>query len=240
MTSARESFWSQYYEQVARKGDTWLDYSNERVQAETFGLVIAALGPLAGRSCLDVGCGFGQLARALRAFGAERVTGIDLSLELVTRLNSTWPEMDYRQGTLSDPSFRASLGTFDTITFVEVLQYLPLAETLKQALELLRPGGRVVIVVPNRECPIVGRAMERFGGHYLPPSPNELLEATGQLVGVAQPSIQGMWFGVAQGIGPYVTSNWAPALPSLAPPEAIAGGTQAPPNRLLLAFEKQG
>jgi SAM-dependent methyltransferase len=239
MTSTRESFWSQYYEEVAKKGDQWLDYSNERVQAQTFGLVIEALGPLAGRSCLDVGSGFGQLARALRAFGAQRVTGIDISAELIQQLNSTWPDMDYRRGTLSDAPFRATLGTFDTVTLVEVLQYLPLSETLEQAFALLAPGGRVVLVVPNRECPIVGRAIERFSGNYLPPSPTELLGAAGQLAGVTALAIQGMWFGAAQGICPYVTSNWAPDLPKLAPPEAIAGGTPAPPNRLLLAFEKQ-
>jgi 2-polyprenyl-3-methyl-5-hydroxy-6-metoxy-1,4-benzoquinol methylase len=239
MTTARESFWSQYYEQVAKKGDAWLDYSNERVQAQTFGLVIEALGPLAGRDCLDVGCGYGQLARALHAFGAKRVTGIDLSSELISQLKSAWPNMDYRRGTLGDTEFRQGLGTFDTVTLVEVLQYLPLAETLAQAFELLRPGGRIVIVVPNGECPIVGRAIERFTGNYLAPGPHELLETAGRLTDPKSLGIQGMWFAENQTIFPYVTSNWATELPRLAVHGAMHEGTDAPPNRLLLTFQKQ-
>src|SRR5262245_53363139 len=107
MTNQRETFWSEYYEDVAKKGDPWLDYSNERVQAQTFGLVVGALGPLAGRRCLDVGCGFGQLARAYQAFGAANVTGIDLSSELIQKLEKSLPGIDFRQGTLGDAVFRA-------------------------------------------------------------------------------------------------------------------------------------
>lgn len=78
----RESFWAEYYEGVARKGEPWLDYSNERVQAQTFGLVLEALGALSGRSCLDVGCGVGQMARTYAAAYERFCRAHELSPEL--------------------------------------------------------------------------------------------------------------------------------------------------------------
>jgi 2-polyprenyl-3-methyl-5-hydroxy-6-metoxy-1,4-benzoquinol methylase len=239
MTTERESFWSEYYEEVAKKGEPWLDYSNERVQAQTFSLVIGALGPLTKRACLDVGCGFGQLARALRAFGAERVTGIDISAELIAQLNKSSPELDFRRGTLGDDAFRATLGSFDAIALVEVLQYLPIPETLNQAFELLRPGGRLVVVVPNGRCPIVSRSVARFGGNYVPPTPEALAVEASRLTHPANWALLGMWFGLQQELYPYVVSEPRPMPPGNAPAGALGEGTPAPPNRLVLILQKQ-
>jgi sugar transferase EpsL len=68
-TVNQRNFWSSYYGEVFEQQKPWLDYSNARVQAQTFGL--AAAGPVDGAACLDVGCGWGQLARALVALGAR-------------------------------------------------------------------------------------------------------------------------------------------------------------------------
>ena len=53
---------------------------------------------------------------------------------------------------------------------LEVLQYVPLAEALGALWERLLPGGRIVGVVPNADCPIVSRTRARFGANYAPPT----------------------------------------------------------------------
>jgi SAM-dependent methyltransferase len=229
MNEAREVFWADYYDQLSQRAEPWLDYSNERVQAQTFGVVLSALGPVVGRRCLDVGCGFGQLGRALEAIGASQVTAIDVTAQFIERLRTQHPSIRWEVGTLDNRAFCASLGSFDRISLVEVLQYVPVAPTLRQAWDLLAPGGRLVAVVPNRECPIVARAMQRFPGKYLPPTPHELA-GVGEAVcavGAGSWALQGMSFAEDQTLSPYVISNWT-RVPAFA----------TAPNRLLFAALK--
>ena len=52
----QEKFWRRYYEAMhfaeEDKPSPWLDLSNERVQAQHFGLALEATGPVHGRRCL--------------------------------------------------------------------------------------------------------------------------------------------------------------------------------------------
>jgi SAM-dependent methyltransferase len=189
-------------------------------------VVFAAMGPAANRRCLDVGCGYGQLARALRSMGSSDVVGIDVTSAFIERLRASEPQGRWEVGSLSDESFCKSLGRFDLVTLVEVLQYVPVEATLRAAWQLLEPGGRVLAVVPNRECPIVGRAMARFDGSYLPPTVAELIGIGGQLGGASW-GIQGMFFGEDQVIAPYRVSPWTQR------PDF-----HEPPNRLVFAAVK--
>jgi SAM-dependent methyltransferase len=235
MSEAREDFWAGYYRELSQRSEPWLDYSNERVQAQTFGVVLAALGPVAGRRALDVGCGYGQLARALEAVGAREVTGIDVTAELIERVRKLHPSIRWQVGTLES----AELGRFDLITLVEVLQYIPIAATLRRAWSLLAPGGRMVAVVPNRECPIVARAMTRFPGNYLPPSAQDLIEVAEQLGGCQGWGVQGMAFAEDQTLAPYAVSPWTRGGAFAFPERLAAAGVSAHiPNRLVFAAAK--
>lgn len=231
MSEAREEFWAGYYRELSQHSEPWLDYSNERVQAQTFGVVLAALGPVVGRRALDVGCGYGQLARSLEAIGARQVTGIDVTTEFVERLQHTHPSIRWQVGTLLD--LGSDLGSLDLITLVEVLQYIPVEATLRHAWSLLAPGGRMVAVVPNRECPIVARAMARFPGNYLPPSAAELIQVGERLEQCQGWGLQGMVFGEEQTLAPYAVSAWTRSaqfgFPAHLPKQ---------PNRLVFAAAK--
>ena len=229
MNEAREAFWADYYDELSQRAEPWLDYSNERVQAQTFGVVLSALGPVVGRRCLDVGCGFGQLGRALEAIGANQVMGIDVTSQFIERLRAQHPSIRWEVGTLDNAAYCSSLGTFDRISLVEVLQYVSVGPTLRQAWELLAPGGRLVVVVPNRECPIVARAMQRFPGKYLPPTAHELASVGDALctLGGGSWALQGMSFAEDQTLNPYAISNWTRV------PAFVTA-----PNRLLFAALK--
>ena len=62
METAKESQWHEYFEGVFRDAGPWLNYPNPQCQTQTWALALEAAGPVAGRRCLDVGCGRGNLS----------------------------------------------------------------------------------------------------------------------------------------------------------------------------------
>jgi 2-polyprenyl-3-methyl-5-hydroxy-6-metoxy-1,4-benzoquinol methylase len=206
--STQEQFWSSYYADVVKTGDAWLDYSNERVQAQTFGLALEGAGPISARSCVDIGCGWGQFSRSLSALRASRVTGVDIVPEMIARHQREHPHIRWLCGSLQSRELLGQLGSYDIAFVLEVLQYVPLAEGLGAIWERLLPGGRVVGVVPNADCPIVSRTRARFGANYTPPSLRQIdavVQALGELEHVAY---RGLSFGADQRLAPYEVSSW--------------------------------
>jgi SAM-dependent methyltransferase len=109
--------------------------------------MIDLAGDVAGRSILDVGCGAGPLAAALRDRGA-RVTGFDASPAMVALAQQRLgPDTPVLVADLAEPlPFRT--GEFDDVVASLVLHYLedwsgPLAELHR----VLKPGGRLLLSV---------------------------------------------------------------------------------------------
>jgi SAM-dependent methyltransferase len=98
---------------------------------------------------LDVGCGGGLFLRLLAERG-YRIAGLDFSLDAA---QLAWREngVPVVCGTLSRPPFAG--GSCDAITMFHVLEHLydPVAY-LEEAHRLLRPGGRLIVQVPNAAC----------------------------------------------------------------------------------------
>ena len=71
----------------------WVDYSDEEYKAERVGrykkrIEINQLAPLiAGKKCIDCGCGHGNFALALSDYGAEYVLGIDYGSDAIQFAN---------------------------------------------------------------------------------------------------------------------------------------------------------
>lgn len=99
---------------------------------------------------LDIGCGLGAYVRAFSRF-TDRAYGIDIDAArvetgvteglngLVAGVGEALPFAD---------------GSFDGILLNEVLEHVRNdRETVREALRILRPGGRIVIFVPNRFYP---------------------------------------------------------------------------------------
>jgi SAM-dependent methyltransferase len=206
--STQEQFWGDYYRGVFRQGNRWLDYSNDRVQAQTFGLALEAAGPVQGKRCVDVGCGWGQLARALHELGASVVTGLDLVPEPIAALTEQHPHIRWLCGDLTTHASALGTGATDLIMLIEVLQYVPFAATLATAWDLLAPGGRLVGVVPNAECSIVASTRQRFGGQYSPPTATDVGRGLAALPNSDYWGYRGLAFGRDQLIGPYDVTPW--------------------------------
>ena len=109
---------------------------------------VAALGDelVPGRALLDIGCGEGALLRKAAARGLEAV-GVELDAR-----NAATARAVSGAEVLAGPFAAADLGgrRFDLVTVTHVLEHVdnPLA-LLGKARELLAPGGRLFVEVPN-------------------------------------------------------------------------------------------
>ncbi len=111
-------------------------------RGESFGFGVPWHGQ--GR-LLDFGCGGGKFIRRMHAVGWD-VTGIDFSDTAVRAVRDAG--LKALQGTL--PHADLSPGSFDVITMRHSLEHVPTPPAvLKAARDLLAPGGRLLIQVPN-------------------------------------------------------------------------------------------
>jgi SAM-dependent methyltransferase len=94
---------------------------------------------------LDVGCGPGRLLQELREYGWD-VHGVDFSSVAVSRARSVG--LDVRQSDLLSTEFATDF--FDVVLFSHSLEHVfdPVA-TLREAHRILKPGGRLLLFLPN-------------------------------------------------------------------------------------------
>lgn len=120
------------------------------------------------------GCGLGMYVRALRPF-AHTVVGLDIEVERV-REGTRAGIAPLLAGRAEALPFLASC--FDLVLSNEVLEHVTDdRQALREILRVLRPGGRLVLFVPNRGYPfethgVYWRGQYHFGNipfvNYLP------------------------------------------------------------------------
>jgi len=71
----------------------------------------------------------------------------------------------------------------------------------------MEPGGRLICVVPNGDCPIVRNTSARFSGLYAAPSPDELLTGIKRLAHVESSAIRGRTFSPTSASIPIVSPS---------------------------------
>ena len=190
--SEQRRFWHDFYEGLYPRSEVWMDYADERMQAHTFAVALEAGGPMFGRRVLAVGCGKGRFTRCLAGLGAKTV-GVDFIEAAIEEHRRVFPDSRWEAGDVLDPAFCASLGAFDRIFLLEVLQHLEPERALRNLWAQLEPGGRIVGVYPNPENPFVQRTMgQRFAGNYRPPKAREVLDVLRSLPGHATSLLRGI------------------------------------------------
>jgi SAM-dependent methyltransferase len=91
---------------------------------------------------VDYGCGIGLLANFIPP---ERYVGLDVDDLSLVKARQEFPAHRFFHLSEFEPAKK-----FDTLIALAVIQYLPDPEQfLRWALELLRPGGKVVVTTPN-------------------------------------------------------------------------------------------
>jgi 2-polyprenyl-3-methyl-5-hydroxy-6-metoxy-1,4-benzoquinol methylase len=164
---------------------------------------------------LDVGCGNGDLLRALNKRGLP-VAGVDsspVSIEAARRALPDVPEDHLRVGTfVAIPFADASV---DTVALIEVVEHVldgDLSDLFRELARVVRPGGSLFITTPNAEdlatatthCPecgaifhrmqhvrswdaeALGRSLQDFGFTPVRAKGRKLIEPSSRLTDVAR------------------------------------------------------
>ncbi|OWJ68796.1 class I SAM-dependent methyltransferase [Inquilinus limosus] len=115
------------------------------------------LPPLAGLRVLDLGCGFGDFARAVRAQGAASVLGVDVSAKMLTeaRARTDDPAIRYEQAAIETLALEER--AFDLAVSSLALHYVAdYAGAVRRVAAALAPGGRFVFSVEHPMCTALG------------------------------------------------------------------------------------
>lgn len=96
---------------------------------------------------VDVGCGDGALTMTAADFGFTAI-GLDARAEAVARIRQLG--FNAQQGDFMKISFD---GQPDVLSMMDVLEHMPFpGRALEKAAQVLRPGGVLVISLPDLEC----------------------------------------------------------------------------------------
>jgi ubiquinone/menaquinone biosynthesis C-methylase UbiE len=111
-------------------------YSRKRLD----GLLDEYLPPTdAGLRLLDVGCGTGHQLLRWSSYG-YKVAGVDGSAEMLVHARENNPDAELREADARKLPFEDA--SFDRVTSIEVLRYLPDPErSIEEMARVLRPGG---------------------------------------------------------------------------------------------------
>jgi len=114
---------------------------------------------------LDFGCGGGSYLRRMAELG-WRVPGVDVSPRAIQSIREELG-LEIHLGTLPHPDLTPD--SFDIVTMWQSLEHVhqPLA-VLRAAFELLSPGGKIVVAVPNRDSIAANHFGEYWFGLDLP------------------------------------------------------------------------
>lgn len=156
-------------------------------------MIVAETG-IAKGSLLDVGCGTGAFLNEMKTAGWN-ITGLEP--DETARKNAQ--ELFGIQTKPSPELFSLPEGSYDAITMWHVLEHVhQLHEYVEQLKKLLKPGGKLLIAVPNYTSYDAGK-YQRFWAaydvprhlyHFSPASMRVLMEKHGLRVARTKP----MWF----------------------------------------------
>jgi SAM-dependent methyltransferase len=122
------------------------------------GYVISQMTPAPGQNALEIGCGLGDLAHHVARRTNLDVLGTDLCAPFVASAEQNYklPNLRYRVADLNRPEALAG-EKFDYVFGNGILHHLyyHLDEDLSRLREVLKDGGRLIFMEPNRFNPYV-------------------------------------------------------------------------------------
>lgn len=223
---SRSSYWKEYFSRQlsdeSLSNSQKLVFSNDRVRFQTYGWMLEAMGPVVSRTCLDVGCGTGDLARILECMGA-RVDAFDLAEPAIVQLSRMYPGIRWFVADVMNLGGSSIGAAYDVVVASEVLQHVDALTAVRALWRHVAPGGRLVAAMPNADCPIVKRTTERYAGNYSGVHVGDLCATLAALDDVDLFRWRGAFFLDDQRLVPYEIGPWS---------DTVHDFGTTPPNRL--------
>lgn len=139
--------------QLEESGHFWIQGKQLAVQE--------MVGRLRSRRVLDIGCGTGALLKKLFEAGIE-ISGIDIHPRAVERCKKTTPKALIIRGDAIRLPLRDS--SFEMVLALDIMEHVDRDDLLlAEAFRTLKPGGRLIIVVPAWRWLFMER--DRAAGH---------------------------------------------------------------------------
>lgn len=145
----------------------WFDYAlSSNWRGEIVSSMIAKEIPPTARRYLDVGCGFGGFVVAFSKLGLES-HGIEIDTSRIKLAEANCADQGVQdrvmETSILEEDLVSRLGTFDVITMIDVIEHVPdVPKTVRNVVELLNPGGLLLIEVPNKD----GLVAVAHDGHF--------------------------------------------------------------------------
>jgi ubiquinone/menaquinone biosynthesis C-methylase UbiE len=109
------------------------------------------MGEIERKDVLDLACGQGHVSRVMMKKGGARVTGVDISAELITYAKIKNDEEKVNVAYFASPSHKLDMlkdESRDIIICVLAIQNIEkVADTFKECARVLRPNGKLYIVM---------------------------------------------------------------------------------------------
>lgn len=142
------------FDEIARLSDP---HDEDTGRYDSF---LLSLVPESAKSVLDIGCGMGRLTAKL-ATKSREVVGIDLSTEMIARANEkAHPALSFICDDFLTYDFEAK--TFDCVITAAALHHVPIELAFPRVLELLTPGGRLILHDVRADAGILDHLRSRF------------------------------------------------------------------------------
>lgn len=110
-----------------------------------------AAGLMAEEQVLDLGCGIGWFENYALGEGCTRVVGVESDEVRLDRARAAAPGAMFVKGDAT--ALPPDLGSFEVVAMLDFIEHLPreqVVPVLREAVELVKPEGRLLISVPYR------------------------------------------------------------------------------------------